>query len=604
MQGREERESIRGEAGARARRNGFGTRTKTSKTKETEMAVLGCTWFFLGFTLATLLAAGAGAARKLTWLGRALGLLAVFLGVRYFVIPAWMPEGELAYKTKAVFEIMFLHSLAVSASAGITAGTQLKRGGGLGDLLVRLALVGGLYLAFWDVVSVWPLLGQAWLWLYLLAVVALGGWLGSVWVMKNIVGLAVESASGNESGKKIAARGGLSCLGMLLMAVLGIVSSFYFVFCILSEEDRTAANREIGNVVATLREAMSEKMPLVEKQTAKLLAVWEKALEADRKMMERGGGRTADARSRREVAHSLGELRELLLPVDSRAILSAVEKLDRDIASEKKGLAAARERRLFHPAGAEKWEKRIRAREEKLSELEKARADAAAKVLADLDAIGIHLEGETAERCLFTVNTGDLVDNAIVAKNISILVENLKRLMAETGDAESAKRYFGTYLVMIDVQAECYRRYIAKSESGVWRKGVEGIRRDADGARARNALEAGKDGYAEAEREGFRRNVALNERTIAAADAYLEVLRQHEEIVKGKLAEGERLHTLALNSYETVSIASGLLEQVNANQTAFDAMLELTLPSIAAYDDAGMQEEFDAITRKLQGGAE
>ena len=304
------------------------------------------------------------------------------------------------------------------------------------------------------------------------------------------------------------------------------------------------------------------------------------------------------------MAHSLGELRELLLPVDSRAILSAVEKLDRDIASEKKGLAAARERRLFHPAGAEKWEKRIRAREEKLPELEKARADAAAKVLADLDAIGIHLEGETAERCLFTVNTGDLVDNAIVAKNISILVENLKRLMAETGDAESAKRYFGTYLVMIDVQAECYRRYIAKSESGEWRKGVEGIRRDADGARARNALEAGKDGYAEAEREGFRRNVALNERTIAAADAYLEVLRQHEEIVKGKLAEAERLHTLALNSYETVSIASGLLEQVNANQTAFDAMLELTLPSIAAYDDAGMQEEFDAITRKLQGGAE
>lgn len=88
------------------------------------------------------------------------------------------------------------------------------------------------------------------------------------------------------------------------------------------------------------------------------------------------------------------------------------------------------------------------------------------------------------------------------------------------------------------------------------------------------------------------------------ADAYLEVLCQHEEIVKGKLAEAERLHTLALNPCGTVSIASGLLDQVNANQTAFDAMLELTLPSIAAYDDAGMQEEFGAITRKLQGGAE
>lgn len=570
---------------------------KTIKeTKETEMAI---TWFFLGFVLATLLAAAAGAARKLTWLGRALGLLAVFLGVRYFVIPAWMPEGELAYKTKAVFELLFLHSLAVAASVGITMGTQSRWGGGLGDLLVRLALVGGLYLAFWDVVSVWPLLGQAWLWLYLLAVVALGGWLRTVWMNKNL-----QALSEAESGKEVVTRGGLTCLGALLAAVLGLVSTVYFVICILSAEDRAAANREIGNVVATLREAMSEKMPLVEKQTAKLLAVWEKALEVDRKMMERGGGRTADARSRREVANSLGELRKLLLPVDSRAILSAVEKLDRDIASEKKGLASAREGLLFHPDAAEKWEKRIRAREEKLAALEGARAEAAGKVLTDLDAIGIHLEGETAERCLFTVNTGDLVDNSIVAKNVSILVENLKRLMAETGDAESAKRYFGTYLVMIDVQAECYRRYIAKSESGVWRKGVEGIRRDADGARARNALEAGKAGYAEAEREGFRRNVALNERTIAAANAYLEVLRQHEEIVKGKLAEAERLHTLALNSYETVSIASGLLDQVNANQTAFDAMLELTLPSIAAFDDAGMQEEFDAITRKLQGGAE
>lgn len=302
---------------------------------------------------------------------------------------------------------------------------------------------------------------------------------------------------------------------------------------------------------------------------------------------------------KRSVRRNLARIRELLLPVDCRDILSAVDELDVRIAEMQKTVVKAEGERVRHPDEAEKYDARIAEIKARKATLEQARAEQAALVIANLRDIGLSLPGNAAERCVFPVNVESLIDNAVVAKDIAVVVENLGRFL-DSEDLATAKRYFGMYLVMIDVQAECFRQYLEKSEDGEWRRGINDILRDAEAAARSDEANAAQPRFKEAEREIFRHNAETNRRTIEAGRAYLDLLRQHEEIIRGKLREAERIREVAQSSWNTVSLASDLRDIVKTSHEAFESLLSLELPPLALFDDAALQAEFDAITRKLK----
>lgn len=295
----------------------------------------------------------------------------------------------------------------------------------------------------------------------------------------------------------------------------------------------------------------------------------------------------------------LARIRELLLPVDCHDLLAAVDELDRQIAETQKEIVKAEGERVRHPDEAEKYDARIEAVKEKKAKFESERANQAAKVMDNLRSIGLNMPGNAAERCIFPVNVATLIDNAIVAKDIAVVVENLGRFL-DSKDLSTAKRYFGMYLVMIDVQTEGFRKYIEKSEDGEWRKGINEILHGAEAAVKSDTANAAQMRFTEREREIFRKNAETNKKTIEAATAYLELLKQHEEIIRGKLQEAERVREVAMSSWNTVSLASDLKEIVKTSHEAFEALLSLELPPLALFDDAALQAEFDAITRKLR----
>lgn len=297
----------------------------------------------------------------------------------------------------------------------------------------------------------------------------------------------------------------------------------------------------------------------------------------------------------------LDRVRELLLPVDCHDLLSAVDELDRKIAETKVELVKAEGDRIRHPDEVEKYDARIQAVKEKKSKLEAERANQAAKVMENLRNVGLNMPGSAAERCIFPVNVETLIDNAVVAKDIAVVVENLGRFL-NSEDLMTAKRYFGMYLVMIDVQTEGFRQYLEKSEDGEWRKGINEILRGAETAVKSDTANAAQTRFTDHEREIFRKNAAMNKKTIEAATAYLDLLKQHEDIIRGKLREAERVREVAQSSWNTVSLASDLKAIVKTSHEAFEALLSLELPPLALFDDSALQAEFDAITRKLRKG--
>lgn len=295
----------------------------------------------------------------------------------------------------------------------------------------------------------------------------------------------------------------------------------------------------------------------------------------------------------------LQRVRELLLPVDCHDILAAVDELDAKISEMQNEIVKAEGERIRHPDDAEQYDARINEIREKKVKLEAERANQAAKVLENLRGIGLNIPGDAAERCIFPVNVETLIDNAIVAKSIAVVVENLGRFL-DSKDINTAKRYFGMYLVMIDVQAEGFRQYLAKSEDGEWRRGINQILHDSKAAIQSDTSNAAQTRFTDKEREIFRKNAAMNKKTVEAATAYLDLLKKHEDIIRRKLREAERVREVAQSSWNTVSLASDLKEIVKTSHEAFEALLSLELPPLVLFDDQALQAEFDAITRKLR----
>ncbi len=301
----------------------------------------------------------------------------------------------------------------------------------------------------------------------------------------------------------------------------------------------------------------------------------------------------------RGMRRQLERVRELLLPVDCHDILAAVDELDGRIAATQMEIVKAEGDRISHPEAAGKFDARIEAVKEKKANFEAERAKQAGKVIENLRKIGLNLPGNAAERCIFPVNVETLIDNAIVAKDIAVVVENLGHFV-DSKDISTARRYFGMYLVMIDVQIEGYRKYLQKSENGEWSKGINGILRKAESAMKSDTAKAAQTRFDEKQRETFRKNAERNAKTIEAAKAYLDLLKQHEEIIRGKLLEAERVREVVHSSWITVNLASELMATIKTSQEAFEAMLSLELPPLELFDDEALQAQFNDITRQLR----
>ena len=535
--------------------------------------------------IAWLVAIIAGA-RKLSLLGKAVLLLPCFAALRYFVIPLWTPDATFWQYVKAICEVLVLHGLSWQRGSRREekpeAGAGAKEPGLLPRLVFRIFFVGCVYLAFYDVISVWPVFGQIWYWVYVIAL--------SAFASVNVESWAKE----RRPGLRYIVR---SCIVAATLACISIATLVYFVCCIVSSDYRHSVNDGVEDLVLALCGEVAKAMPDISNTTFDLMEIWDEALKADRAFLDKQHPKTAEVRSRAAVKRSLAELRDMLLPIDSQVVLLNIRRFDIKIASQREDLAKLRERRGLHPEKAEALDAKISKAEEVLNSLEAARAEALEKTRADLKAIGLDFPEKSP---FLLVDLDNLIDNAIVAKNTGIVVDNLKSIVeAERGNSEAAKRYYGAYVVLLEVQSECFRQYLAKAATGIWRKGVENIENEASNAIYNNLVKAQEEGRTEEERVAFSHAAQTNRKTLAAAQAYLMILDRHEAAVKEKLAAVEERHGVALSLWESVDIAGSFSDQIVADSADFEALIELKLPELSFVDNDALQAEFDSITRQL-----
>lgn len=569
--------------------------------------------FLAAFFAANWLILTIGRARRITVFGRAVGFLAVFLAIRYFAIPIWLPETRVGLVVKGILTLLFLDCPSRvlwrpgvignihDKATGELASTTDRPRGLVSTLFFRLTLALGIVLCMYDVVAMWPVFGQAWFFVYLVAQFLVGGLLS--WLVFAALAILLNGFLNDKSRLRVLTSMGFAFSASVAAIVFSIATLVFFVHCLCSATYRERIDSRVESIVEPMKARVMEKMSPLLSEMDEVVAVWNKIVDKDKAYLAGKSIQASSVRSRRSVRNHLARMRSLLLPVDSKDLFAELETRNRILAKAESRLEAARESRSFHPERAEKLDAVVANLEQEVERLLAERKAASDRLFSRLSEIGLGDASGSVSNCVLTINAGDLIDNAIVAKNIGLVVDEL-RAAVKADDVATAKRYYGAYVVMLDVQAECYRQYLDKSKTGIWTNGLKALARDASLAKQRNEELAASGRYPEAESAAFRHNAELNARTIRAAELYQEVLKKHEGMVAAKLAEADRLHNVALSSLEAVSIAGGLVAKIDADQTEFKALLELNLPTLALFDDAGMRDEINSLTEQLMNGGE
>ena len=190
-----------------------------------------------------------------------------------------------------------------------------------------------------------------------------------------------------------------------------IVLCMTFVFAVVG-----AAHADTCKIVEDVKASVKSGWRKLEKYSDKIAA-----LREERKELPAGSSwkylwcDTNKSDQDKKIRAQLGRVRELLLSTNAREILEDVDDLGEDISEIEEAIREVQKDRQFADAGdKDGYTKKLDELSAKKASLQNRRRDAAAKVCAELKALGLNVGGKAAEECLFTANFGDIIDGVVL----------------------------------------------------------------------------------------------------------------------------------------------------------------------------------------------
>ena len=306
-------------------------------------------------------------------------------------------------------------------------------------------------------------------------------------------------------------------------------------------------------------------------------------------------------RDRSDQREDINELRqqikEMLLSVDSHKLLKKIAKLDAKIADVKKKIENIREEMAFRPDTKEKNAKRIAKLVGKCRDLESARKKEVDGVRAELESIGIKSKDGTIDGFIMLVNQKDFTDVVILSKGVYEIVECLKNAVSE-GNVVSSTRYYGIYVVLMDLQMIAYEEYLLKSKN-VWRARLDTFSTEVEATITRCKDNIRRGEYEKRDVEAFEKLIASNNKLLYAIDLYRKLLKGYESSVEERLKKTKLRRERAQCTFETSSNILTLASMLQDVQSEFSSLMELELPEIKNFSDSALNEQIRSITLRL-----
>lgn len=216
---------------------------------------------------------------------------------------------------------------------------------------------------------------------------------------------------------------------------------------------------------------------------------------------------------------------------------------------------------------------------------------------ASLRATGIRVSEAAADSLLETVSGDDFISMCVVFDNLKLITLLLHELTDESGeDPETAKRYYGMYVIIAKVLDRVQTQYVATIEE----RFIPELDRLAQRAHknideARELIES-KGGDPAA----LESNIEANTVTINAAEYYVEYLNEMGALIEGQHEETERILATAINTYRTVDVSVNVGELIINGSKSLDRLMKLKMPELRAFNNELLRKEYQRLNAKMR----
>lgn len=315
---------------------------------------------------------------------------------------------------------------------------------------------------------------------------------------------------------------------------------------------------------------------------------------------------------RQSAARKMNELlrnaRSILLSSESVERLARMEENRGRISRLSADIEQCKNRRIGAPEKSlnplkktvKDYDETIAEDEAKIKKLNAEQEAERAAILDELRSWGMNLTDSQAEVLFSSVTGNTFIENAAVFENVKGVTAQLAELTRQnSGSIETARRYYGMYVTLMDVLLETQREFTEKIDSE-WKPQVEKISAEASAslAEARSALQTGR--FTDEQKAIFRSNMESNRMTVDAAGQYLRYLNSQKKSIKNCMDSITRDREVAMNTYATVQHISDIYSVIHSGLNLFGALESMQMPEFQPFDNSAVKKEFGEITRRLQ----
>lgn len=288
-----------------------------------------------------------------------------------------------------------------------------------------------------------------------------------------------------------------------------------------------------------------------------------------------------------------------------------VRELQERIKTNHRNIAEYKRKRLSVPAekklsrleranpfvvSKESYDEMISEAKKDIVEAEQELEQVKANFAFELKAIGLDIDREGVESLLSSVSGDDITSMAIVFDNIKHLTTQLQGLTEDTDEAlDVAKRYYGMYVVLVQVMDRMQERFIDDVVHVHIPKLKEYDKKAQENIQQAELLikkDAGDLAI-------LKSNIASNRVTQQTAKLYVDYLRDHAALIKKENEATKKNLNTALNTYMTVKLSSDVATLMKTGRKNFEALMNLNLPPMQNFRNEEIRREFERMTQEL-----
>lgn len=274
-------------------------------------------------------------------------------------------------------------------------------------------------------------------------------------------------------------------------------------------------------------------------------------------------------------------------------------KNDENLKDENQRLTELKKKQslAYEPAEKASYDLKIAKQNAKIKNIKANKQSLIREVQFRLSEFGVDVTDDQVEALLVKVNANDILSMSTTFPVIAKFATHLGEITQNTGeDLVSAKKYYGMYVLLLELQLFIQDQYIDRLENEFIPKidqlkdrSVELISNTKDLMRKSSKKP----------REIFANNLESQEFTLKAINLYKSQLISDLAKVKKAKAKLSEDYKVAMNTYETVDLSFNVSALINANSNLFKDVMTLQAPELIPFENTKLKEEFEKLTLQI-----